>query len=381
MKSKFLNKFLSAYSIHIIMLLGMFFMQSVGELNAEQKGLRIEAGKTYIRQNIERDSVLIADPVEYGFLLKGIKPGMILGLADMKEMMPENMEMVSNWKLDTIAFNGNKKWQKKWKKWIKKNKIGVDPKNPLGKYDIHNSKEAYLDIKAHITLAAFEEGKYILPPLAVLRQIPGEPADTLIFTPEEVEYKTMPVDTATFQIHDIKGQINYPITVKEVVPYFFGVVLIGVLIALIVFLILRHKKKVEEEKIKDPAHIVALRNLDKFRGDKFWQPEKQKLFYSGITDTLREYMASRYEVDAMEMTTYEIFHSLKKDELTPELYDSLKELFERADLVKFAKYVASQEENATVLPLAVRFVTTTYQTEIDDESEEESSKHMPKVKA
>lgn len=215
----------------------------------------------------------------------------------------------------------------------------------------------------------------------MLRQIPGEPADTLIFTPEEVEYKTMPVDTATFQIHDIKGQINYPITVKEVVPYFFGVVLIGVLIALIVFLILRHKKKVEEEKIKDPAHIVALRNLDKFRGDKFWQPEKQKLFYSGITDTLREYMASRYEVDAMEMTTYEIFHSLKKDELTPELYDSLKELFERADLVKFAKYVASQEENATVLPLAVRFVTTTYQTEIDDESEEESSKHMPKVKA
>ncbi|MBR0361054.1 MAG: hypothetical protein IIX35_01595, partial [Paraprevotella sp.] len=38
-----------------------------------------------------------------------------------------------------------------------------------------------------------------------------------------------------------------------------------------------------------------------------WVPEKQKAFYSGITDALREYIAARYGISAMEMTTAEIF--------------------------------------------------------------------------
>ena len=48
----------------------------------------------------------------------------------------------------------------------------------------------------------------------------------------------------------------------------------------------------------------------------------------------------------------------------------MKELFERADFVKFAKYVADDEQNAKALPLCVRFVTTTYQAEIEEEAKE-----------
>ena len=42
----------------------------------------------------------------------------------------------------------------------------------------------------------------------------------------------------------------------------------------------------------------------------------------------------------------------------------MKSLFERADFVKFAKFTATDEENATVLPQAVHFVTATYEQEI-----------------
>ena len=41
--------------------------------------------------------------------------------------------------------------------------------------------------------------------------------------------------------------------------------------------------------------------------------------------------------------------------------------------MKFAKYVASDEDNASVLPLAVRFVTETYQTEVEGENSVMSS--------
>ena len=68
------------------------------------------------------------------------------------------------------------------------------------------------------------------------------------------------------------------------------------------------------------------------------------------------------------MTTAEIVKSLKKTDVSQELQDGLKDLFERADFVKFAKFIASDEENAAALPLAVRFVTSTYVADIDERS-------------
>ena len=71
----------------------------------------------------------------------------------------------------------------------------------------------------------------------------------------------------------------------------------------------------------------------------------------------------------MEMTTAEIFADMKSTDVPKELLSEIQSLFERADFVKFAKYVASDEDNASVLPLAVRFVTETYQTEVQEENE------------
>ena len=123
------------------------------------------------------------------------------------------------------------------------------------------------------------------------------------------------------------------------------------------------KKAAAGEIYNEPAYIVALRKLDRFRGDKYWAPEKQKIFYSGITDTLREYIEHRFGVDAVEMTTAEIFSELKGSRDIPEdIRDEVKALFEKADMVKFAKHTASDQDNASALPTAVHFVTSTYQT-------------------
>ena len=181
---------------------------------------------------------------------------------------------------------------------------------------------------------------------------------------------TMPVDTATFVPHDIKGVIRYPVTFAEVAPWVAGGLGCIGLIVLAVWLIRRYRRNHNPEYIrKDPAHIVALRKLDKYRGNKMWAADKQKIFYSGITDTLREYISARYGVGAMEMTTAEIFADLKHADVPAELLGELKELFERADFVKFAKFTADDEDNAKALPTAVRFVTSTYQAEIEDSSD------------
>jgi len=299
----------------------------------------VPAGPAYMKQLQQRDSILIADQIEYGFRLDSVKAGTTIELPDFSESSNDTITLVSNWRIDTLKAYGPRKARKMF------------------------------DIRGSVTLAPFEEGRYMLPPIPVRRTC-GAEADTLIFDPLEIEVHSMPVDTSTFVIHDIKGQIDYPVTFRELAPWFGGGLLFCVLVALAVWLIRRRiaKKRGEDLRRKDPPHIVALRELDKFRSDKFWAPEKQKAFYSGITDALKNYMEARYGVDAPEMTTAELFSALKGVEgLTPELFADTKELFECADFVKFAKHTVPDEDNAKALPTAVRFVTGTYQVEIEGE--------------
>lgn len=307
----------------------------------------VPAGQTFLRQLQPRDSILIADQLEYGFRLDDVDPGTGIGLQDLSSASNDTLVLVRSWQLDSLA--GDRRLSPKaLARWVRKGKP--------------------LSIEASIVLAPFEEGDYRLPDLYAVTAS-GEKADTLMFEGLEMSVTTIPVDTATFEIHDLKGQIRYPLTFAELLPYIGGIVLLAALVLLAVRLIRRRRSAREEAASNDPAHVVALRELDRYRSDRFWAPDKQKAFYSGVTDALKNYIDARFGVDAPEMTTAELFAALKDEkDISPELYAEARELFERADFVKFAKYVAPDEDNSKVLPLAVRFVTETYQTEIEKEA-------------
>lgn len=304
----------------------------------------VPGGKAYMNALQQRDSTLIADQIEYGFQLDDIRQGTIIALPDFAEVSNDTLTLVRNWQIDTLA-SGKPVTGKALGKLMEK-------KKPFG-------------IRASIVVAPFEEGHYNLPTIPVQRTSDGR-IDTLLFDGIEIDVKTMPVDTATFEIHDIKGLIKYPVTFGEVVPWAAGALLLCAAVAAVIFFVRRRRESRAggEGARKDPAYIVALRELEKYRGDKYWAPEKQKSFYSGITDALKFYMEDRFGVDAPEMTTAELFAALKGcRDLTPDLYNETKELFECADFVKFAKHTASDEDNARAVPTAVRFVTSTFQAE------------------
>ena len=292
----------------------------------------------FLRMQTPRDSILVMDRLAYGFEMKEVPDSVKLTFPQVKPDLMENVLALPFWQVDTLKTR-----------------------------KVKGTKDRLYDIRAQILIQPLEEGIYHLPALTVRRG-----ADTLVFEPGMMEVCTMPVDTATFVIHDIKGQIPYPLTPGEIFSLLYGFAGTVLLIAAIVCLLkLRRRKGEEVPQVKEPAHITALRKLDRYRGDTYWEPEKQKGFYSGVTDALREYIVARYGVGAMEMTTAEIFEGLKDTDVPADLYAEMKDLFERADFVKFAKFTASREENATVIPEAVKFVTATYQTEVEQENQEE----------
>ena len=300
----------------------------------------VPAGQAFLRQLQPRDSILIADQLEYGFQLDSVPEGTAVALPDFSPMSGDTLTLVRGWQLDTTA------------------RLRVRQPGTKGRARLYN-------LRGSIVLAPFEEGTYHLPDIPVLRG-----SDTLRFAGLEMEVKTMPVDTATFVLHDIKGQIRYPLTFKELLPWIAAFWLLAVLVILAVCLVQLHRRRAGGEAAapKDPAYIVALRELDKWRGDKFWAPDKQKAYYSGITDALKTYIEDRFGVDAPEMTTAELFDALRAEkDLPEELRQELQDVFECADFVKFAKHTASDEENARALPTAVRFVTSTYQTVLEEE--------------
>lgn len=289
----------------------------------------------------ERDSVLVADQLLYGFEIKGVAEGTQFELPELPEKQDYRLMYLSPWMLDTVSVAKTRKGE---------------PKR--------------LDIKGSVLITSFEEGLYELPQIAVKRMSADGVTDTLVFDPMRLDVRTMPLDTATFVPHDIKGQIRYPVTFAEVLPWIGLFWLVAIVVILAVCLIMMHRRRNDPASVrKDPPHIVALRKLDKYRGNTLWVPEKQKVFYSGVTDTLREYIADRYGIGAMEMTTAEIFDRMKGTDVPEKLAGEVRELFDRADFVKFAKFVATDEDNASALPVAVRFVTETYQTEIEEESD------------
>lgn len=308
------------------------------------RGTIVQMKGAFLAPQEPRDSILIGDQLMYGVEMRLVEEGTAFAYPQWENDPNGGVMAISPWLVDTVK--------------VTKQKNGL-PK--------------LMDIRAGIVLTSFDEGQYELPRIIIQRHSRMGVVDTLVFEPVRMEVKTMPVDTATFEPHDIKGQIRYPVTVREVFPWVVGSQLAAMLIILAVCLYLIFgRKTVAESRRMEPAHIVALRELDKYRGKEMWVPEKQKAFYSGITDTLREYISERYGVGAMEMTTAEIFADMKETDAPAELLQEMKELFELADFVKFAKFVASDEDNAKALPAAVRFVTQTYQADVENIKEETS---------
>ena len=348
----------------VFLLMGAFCCSAQ---SAEEAGIPtdrwIHQDGEFLRQLQPRDSILIGDQLEYGFRLEGVEDGTVLGFPKLGDGA---LELIQDW-TQTV--------------------------------EDREDKPRLMDIEASIRIAAFEEGVYNLPPIVIERMAPDGKVDTLYFDSMQIDVKTMPIDTATFIPHPMKGQIQTPFnwdefvfTVKEIAAALVGLlpmlliiqwVIILIIVGICIWMIANPSPHAYSPAaaVREPAHIVALRKLDEFRSNALWVPEKQKAFYTGVTDALREYISRRYGVSAMEMTTAELFAAVKSVEDFPaDMLEGLKELFETADFVKFAKYVASDEDNASAVPLAVRFVTQTYQSELEKQKAETSGDKEDKKK-
>jgi Na+-transporting methylmalonyl-CoA/oxaloacetate decarboxylase gamma subunit len=223
-----------------------------------------------------------------------------------------------------------------------------------------------LKISQEYLVTCFDSGWYFIPPINFALAIPAlNQFDTLQSRPIYFGVSTMVIDTVNANaITDIKAPIDAPITLREILP-FVGIGFVFILLVFLAYVLyMKFAKKepifVKKEKPKEPAHIIAYRELDNLKKEKLWQKGQIKEYYSKLTEVVRVYIEARFGILAMESTTDEIMEAFRiSGDLNKELKEELFDTLGRADFVKFAKANPLANENEMSLTFAYDFVAKT----------------------
>ena len=193
-------------------------VSATGDSLVVMKGRMVPVTGAFLQPLQERDSVLVADQLLYGFELKQVEEGTQFGFPQWENDPKGGVTALTPWIVDTLKVTKQKKGMPK-----------------------------LLDIKAGMVITSFDEGLYELPQIAVQRLSNDGMLDTLVFDPMRLDVRTMPVDTATFQPHDIKDIMRYPLTVAEVLPWVGAFWLFGTLVTLAVCLVMMRRRRNDPE--------------------------------------------------------------------------------------------------------------------------------------
>lgn len=187
----------------------------------------------------------------------------------------------------------------------------------------------------NLTVTSWDSGKIQIAPFVL-----GGYRTKALFI--DVAYSPHPFDTTQpyHDIHDIM-EIKKP---GETTWYWY---LIGLLILILLFLLFfpKGKPRPNGEFVSDEgAYKRALKKLDALSKTR---DADNKVFYTELIQIFREYLHKRRNIYSFSKTTDDLAIQIDKLNLGREQYQQLLQTLRLSDLVKYAKYQPTGEENRT----------------------------------
>src|SRR5437763_3543087 len=155
----------------------------------------------------------------------------------------------------------------------------------------------------------------------------------------------------TQEFHDIAPPVDYSLIPTWAI--FVGAFLALSLFGIVVWLIIRARKR-------RPQHVVSARQralaLLKEAATEM-ETVTPYQFSIRVSDILRRYVTEQYRLPLTRQTSVEFLTALSlSTEFSAEDKSLLDDFLNRCDLIKFARYEATQEDSRVLLEEATRFV-------------------------
>jgi hypothetical protein len=147
-------------------------------------------------------------------------------------------------------------------------------------------------------LTSFDSGRYVIPKQPIY--IWNQPyfTDSIL-----IDVATVAIDTTKQKMYPIKAIQNEPYTFDDFKSYLWWILGILLLIALIVYFVLRKKETPEEIEARIPPYQLALTRLKALDEKQLWQKNKIKKYYIELTYIVRSYIERELNIPALESTT------------------------------------------------------------------------------
>lgn len=229
------------------------------------------------------------------------------------------------------------------------------------KSDTVKSADGHILVSQHFLVTSFRDSLLYIPPYPFV--LNGDTVWSKSLSLKVVQ--PFKIDTASHKIADIKNVFNSKF---DWGGFFTTILLILLILLILVGCYLLYKKYLKKKpvlndkelKLLQPAHVVALAQLDKIKNEKLWQQGRWKEYHTELTDVIREYIERMFNINSMEMTSEEILIHLKELRMEQKAtYLGLQQILKLADLVKFAKWNATPDEHELSLMNAYLFVNQT----------------------
>lgn len=208
--------------------------------------------------------------------------------------------------------------------------------------DVRAAKDEKDRFLTHIiyTLAAFTTGQTPVPPV------------TLTYTDDKNKTYTLHSDTVPVTVESVMARagdandirdIKPPLGVREPLWKYLlwaGIILAAAIIGYILYRGYRKKHVPPAAPAQPliPPYDLAMTRLEELRTSGMIAEGKIKEYYITLSDIVRDYLGAVYAIETRESTTAEIYARLRGKESDMKRLQSIRDLFDECDLVKFAKY-------------------------------------------